>query len=100
MKLTNNIVHAVVGDTFVIGLHNLANDDTTVKFMAIKDKKQMCYLHHLSHSMKNHGFVVIMCWLIFLKLTNILLTLQGRVILNEIGISCIQSFIVELSIVL
>ena len=39
MKLTNNVVHAVVGETFVMGLHDLENDDTTVKFMVTKDKK-------------------------------------------------------------
>ena len=40
MKLTNNVVHAVVGDTFVVGLHALANDDTTVKCMVTKDKRK------------------------------------------------------------
>ena len=39
MKLTNNVVHAVVGETFVIGLHDLDHDDTTLKFMVTKDKK-------------------------------------------------------------
>ena len=39
MKLTNNVVHAVVGETFVIGLHDLDNDDTTVKCMVTKIKK-------------------------------------------------------------
>ena len=55
MKLTNNVVHAVVGETFVIGLHDLDHDDTTVKFMVTKDKKEICYLNHLSDSMKGHG---------------------------------------------
>ena len=55
MKLTNNVVHAVAGDTFVMDLHDLENDDTTVKFMVTKDKNEICYLHHLSQSMKSHG---------------------------------------------
>ena len=55
MKLTNNVVHVVAGDTFVVGLHDLENDDTTVKFMITKDKKDICYLNHLSDSMKSHG---------------------------------------------
>ena len=54
MKLTNNVVHAVVGEIFVIGLHDLENDDTTVKFMVTKDKKEICYLNHLSDSIKSH----------------------------------------------
>ena len=40
MKLTNNVVHAVAGEIFVMGLHNLENDDTTEKFMVTKDKKE------------------------------------------------------------
>ena len=55
MKLTNNVVHAVVGETFVIGLHDLDDDDTTLQFMVTKDKKEICYLNHLSDSMKDHG---------------------------------------------
>ena len=55
MKLRNNVVHAIAGETFVMGLHDLENDDTTVKFMITKDKKDICYLNHLSDSMKNHG---------------------------------------------
>ena len=51
MKSTNNVVYVVAGYTLVIGLH----DDTTVKFMVTKDKKEICYLHHLSQSMKSHG---------------------------------------------
>ena len=54
MKLTNNFVHAVAGETFVMGLHDLENDDTTVKFMVTKDKKEICYLNHFSDSMKSH----------------------------------------------
>ena len=54
MKLTNNIVHAVAGDTLIMGLHDLENDDTKVKFVVTKDKKDICYLHHLSQSMKSH----------------------------------------------
>ena len=55
MKLTNNVVHAVVGETFVMGLHDLDNDDTTVNFMVIKDIKEICYLNHLSDLMKSYG---------------------------------------------
>ena len=55
MKLTNNVVLAVDGDTFVVGLHDLENDDTIVKIMVTKDKKEICYLHHFSQSMKSHG---------------------------------------------
>ena len=55
MKLTNDVIHAVVGDIFVMGLHGLANDETTVKFMVTKDKKKICYLRHLSSSMENDG---------------------------------------------
>ena len=55
MKLTNDVVHAIVGDIFVMGLHDLANDESKVTFMVTKDKKQICYLHHLSSSMKNYG---------------------------------------------
>ena len=55
MKLTKNVVHAVAGEIFVMGLHNLENDDTTVKCMVTKDKKESCYLRHLSQSMKSHG---------------------------------------------
>ena len=55
MKLTNNVVHAVVGETFVIGLHDLDDDDTTLQSVVTKDKKQFCYLNHLSDSMKDHG---------------------------------------------
>ena len=38
MKSTNNVVHTVTFDTFVMGLYDLANDDTTVKFMVTKNK--------------------------------------------------------------
>ena len=55
MKLTNDVIHAVVGDIFVMGLHDLANDETTVKFMVTKDKQKICYLRHLSSSMENDG---------------------------------------------
>ena len=47
MKLTNNAVHTIVGDTFVMGLHDLTNDETIVKFIVTMDNKQICYLHHL-----------------------------------------------------
>ena len=40
MKLTNNIVHSVAVDTFVMSLHDLEIVDTTVKFMVIKDQKR------------------------------------------------------------
>ena len=53
MKLTNNVVHAVAGETFIMGLHDLENDDTTVKFMVNKDKKNF-FLNHLSGSIKSH----------------------------------------------
>ena len=43
MMLTNNGVHAVTGE-----------DSTLVKFMVTKDKKEICYLNHLSDSMKVH----------------------------------------------
>ena len=99
MKLTNNVVHAVDGDTFVMGLHDLENDDTTVKFMVTKDKK-IFFLIIFLVQLKVMDVKVIMCWLILLKLRNILLTLIGRVILNGIGISCLQSLIVKLSKVL
>ena len=36
---TNNVVYAVAGDTFVMGLHELVNHGNTVKFMVTKDKK-------------------------------------------------------------
>ena len=55
LKLTNNVVHAVAGETFVMGLHDLENDDTTVESMVSKDKKDLFYLNHLSDSMKSHG---------------------------------------------
>ena len=100
MKLTNNIVHAVVGDNFVVGLHALANDGTTVKCMVTKDKRKCVNFIIYLPQRKIIDVKVIMCWLIFLKLRNIMLTLQGRFILNGIGISCIQSLIVQLSIVL
>ena len=56
MELTNDDVHAVVGDTFVICLLDLINDATTVKFILTKDKQQICYHDHLSSSMKYHGY--------------------------------------------
>ena len=43
MMLTNNVVHAVAGE-----------DGTLVKFMVNKDKKGICYINHLSDSMKIH----------------------------------------------
>ena len=52
IKLTSNVVHAVAGEIFVMGLHDLENDDTTLKFMVITE---ICYLNHLSDSMKSHG---------------------------------------------
>ena len=55
MKLMNNIVHAIAGETFVMGTHDLENDETTVTFMVTKYKKEICYLKHLSDSMKIHG---------------------------------------------
>ena len=55
VKLTNNVVHAVAGEIFVMGLYDLESDDTTVKFMVSKDKKEIYYLNHLSDSMKIHG---------------------------------------------
>ena len=56
MNLTNTVVHAIAGETFVVGLHELETDDNTVKFMVTKDKKEICYLNHLSDSMKSHGW--------------------------------------------
>ena len=56
MKLTNDVIHDVVGDTFVMCLLDLVNDATIVKFMVTKDKKYICYLDHFSSSMKNHGY--------------------------------------------
>ena len=55
MKLTNNVVHAVAGDTIDMSLNDLANDDTIVKCMVTKYKKEIRYFHHFSQSMKNHG---------------------------------------------
>ena len=55
MKLTNNVVHVVDGDIFVVGLHDLETDDIIVKIMVTKDKTEICYLHHFSQSMKSHG---------------------------------------------
>ena len=37
-----------------MGLHDLKNDDTVVKCMVTKDKKEMCYLHYLFQSVKSH----------------------------------------------
>ena len=57
MKLKNNVVYAVVGGTFVMDLHDLEINDATVKCMVTKDKKEICYLNHLSDSIKSHGCV-------------------------------------------
>ena len=46
-----------------MGLHDLTNDKTTVKFMVIKDKKQICYLDFVSNTLKSTGVKVTMCWL-------------------------------------
>ena len=35
----NDDVHADVDDTFVMGLHYLTNDETTVKVMVTKENK-------------------------------------------------------------
>ena len=81
VKLTNNVVHAVAGEIFVMGLHDLENDDTTVKFIVSKDKKEICYLNHPSQSMKSHG-----C-----KSYNVLVDLPEvkKYPVNRIGISCL-----------
>ena len=44
MNLTNNVVHAVVGETFVMGLHDLENDDTIVKSWLLKMKMKFVIL--------------------------------------------------------
>ena len=55
MESMNDDVHADVGDTFVMGLHDLTNDETTVKVMVTKKNKQICYLDFVSNTLKNHG---------------------------------------------
>ena len=52
----NDTAYTVVDDTSVIVLHNLTNDNPTVKFIDTKDKKQICYLDFVSNKLKNHGF--------------------------------------------
>ena len=68
MKSMNDDVHADIDDTFVMGLHYLTNDETTVKVMVTKENKQICYLDFVSNTLKIMGLKVIMRWLIFLKL--------------------------------
>ena len=57
MNFASDVVHAVIGHTFVMSFHDLSNDKTTVKLMVTKDKKEICYLDHISSTMKHHGCV-------------------------------------------
>ena len=51
----NDAAHVIADDTFVMGLHDLINYETTVKFMVTKDNKHICYLDFVSNTLKNHG---------------------------------------------
>ena len=53
MKSTINVLHAVTGVTFVIGLYTVSNDNSVLKFMIIDDNKQICYLDVVSPALKN-----------------------------------------------
>ena len=39
MKSIYDTMYAVVGDTFIMGLYDLTNDETTVQFVVTKDNK-------------------------------------------------------------
>ena len=39
MKSMTGAVHYFVGNIFVVGLHDLTNDETTVQFVVTKDNK-------------------------------------------------------------
>ena len=50
----NDTVHVVFDNTFVMGLHDLTNDKTTVKFVVAKFNKQILYRDFVSNTLKNH----------------------------------------------
>ena len=52
MKSTKNVLHAVTGVTFVVGLHNFTNYKSVLKFMITDDNKQLCYYDAISYVLK------------------------------------------------
>ena len=50
----NDTVHVFFDNTFVMGLHDLTNDITTVKFVVAKFNKQILYRDFVSNTLKNH----------------------------------------------
>ena len=52
MKSTKNVLHAVTGVTFVVGLHTFSNDDSVLKFMITDNKKQLCCIDFVNLSLK------------------------------------------------
>ena len=54
MKSTKNVLHAVTGVTFVIGLYTVFNDNSVLKFMITDDNKQLCYLDVVSPAWKKN----------------------------------------------
>ena len=54
MKSTINVLHAVTGATFVIGLYSVSNDNSVLKFMITDDNKQLCYLDVVSPVLKKN----------------------------------------------
>ena len=57
MTSTNNVLHAVTGATFVVGLHNYINDESVLKFMITDDNTQLCYLSVVSDTLKKNIYV-------------------------------------------
>ena len=56
MKSTKNVLHAVTGVTFIIGLHIFSNDNSVLKFMITDDNKQLSYLDVVSPVLKKNVF--------------------------------------------
>ena len=54
MQSMKNILYAVTGVTFVIGLYNYTNDETLLKFIITDDDKQLFYLDDLSLTLKKN----------------------------------------------
>ena len=83
----NDTVHVFFDNTFVMGLHDLTNDITTVKFVVAKFNKQILYRDFVSNTLKNH-----VC-----ESYNVLVDLpKVKKTLNLIGISYLLSLIVSL----
>ena len=87
MNPVKKVVHDVNGVTFVVGLKEFADDDTTVNFLLLSDKKQLCYFDFVSTALKRQGYKNYNVIVYVPNAKYDLVNPTRLVILNRIGIS-------------